>query len=461
MAFDTFHLFAKLPKELKDLIWDAAVRPVPGARHVHRFLITDMEEPGYPVPGDFLQFTPIEDVPVIEDDSAEEPADDVSSAEDGLSSTTPSPGDIPMEEDEVDSEEVWVDPDAPITRTHGVFHLAVPWDAPDGGPNDSVYALDSGLWMACKGSRAAMERRFPKNEWWSEMECENSPERLATWGDYYKQDDATHTVSYKDREGQVTHITINPDQDLFYLDPRYMDRLDWFHHSGQDFPACEVYWNRKTLARPSFLGRDIAMDYDPSMLDQYLRHPTHFRRPEVEWWAMTLQEMIEMLHDVMGRRLWFIDYRLRPVDPVSMDVTILESLSSRGQQERAVFHSGDSVLIEVRQEDVDNWSVDTTGYESESAKHSPFEWFTQIYEGVLGDIRVDRSKGMRVLARLAAPGKTLRPRLPDAITCEGEASCKLCGRTDDVARSWLDKSPEERAAQEEDQMSLCDIFEKH
>ncbi|KAH7126157.1 hypothetical protein EDB81DRAFT_810489 [Dactylonectria macrodidyma] len=104
MAEASFHPFSDLPPEVQDLVWDAAVRPADRS-HVHSFIVTNRHHKyadTASVPGFFLRF--------------------------------PSG---------------W--------RWNVGYKLAVPHDDPSVGPISSVYLSDSGLWMACKQSRAAME----------------------------------------------------------------------------------------------------------------------------------------------------------------------------------------------------------------------------------------------------------------------------------------------------------------
>ncbi|RTE74078.1 hypothetical protein BHE90_011486 [Fusarium euwallaceae] len=271
MAFDTFHFFPNLPKEIQDLIWDAAVRPVPGTRHVHRFIVLGSQEPEHSFSSHLLDPAGLGVTYTKDDNLNEHKENDESSV--------------------------------------------------DGGPNDSVYALDSGLWMTCKASRTAMERRFTKNEWWSVAEHENAPERLATYGDFNQEKEATHTASYKN---------------------------------------CD--------------GPNIAIEYDPSMFDQWLPGTTHFRRPDVEWNVMCLSFMMELLHHHARRTIWFIDYRLKPIDPdyASREVLSGESvLRSSDGQERAIFHSNELVYIETKPDDRDKWYIDTSGYQSRGTMEAP------------------------------------------------------------------------------------------
>ncbi|RSL99284.1 hypothetical protein CDV31_012242 [Fusarium ambrosium] len=151
MAFDTFHFFPNLPKEIQDLIWNAVVRPVPGTRHVHRFMVLGPQEPKHSFSGHLLDLASL-GVTHTEDDNLDEHKENDESSAGEVSGSTGKQG---------------VSQKAASSKTlvPGSCHLAIPYEALDNGPNDSVYTLDSGLWMACKASRAAMERRFTKNEW--------------------------------------------------------------------------------------------------------------------------------------------------------------------------------------------------------------------------------------------------------------------------------------------------------
>jgi len=135
----SFHLFRDLPTELQDHIWNLAVRPFSGDRHLHGFIIAnqhfDKPSGANETQADFLRFKP--------------------GGELGTG-----------------------------------WGLAVPRS-----PNTSAYKLDSGLWMACRQSRRALERHFHKNEWWSDLPDSDCPPRLAERGDYIGHSDASRTAS--------------------------------------------------------------------------------------------------------------------------------------------------------------------------------------------------------------------------------------------------------------------------
>ncbi|RSL69978.1 hypothetical protein CEP54_001943 [Fusarium duplospermum] len=172
------------------------------------------------------------------------------------------------------------------------------------------------------------------------------------------------------------------------------------------------------------------------MADQWLPGTTHFRRPDVEWNAMRLSFMMELFHHHAKRTLWLIDDRLRPLDPdyASHEVLSGESVvrSSDGQ-DRAIFRSNELVFVEVKPEDRGKLWIKTSAYQSQGALYTPFDFFKQLSKGGYRTLEIDGYRRLRVLASLAAPGKTLRLRVSDAFPCPKDASCEFCGRTDDVA----------------------------
>ncbi|KAF4972962.1 hypothetical protein FZEAL_9462 [Fusarium zealandicum] len=387
MALNHFYLFPNLPTEIQALIWDTAVRPVPGRRHVQRFTITDhyfnpANRP-YPVSGPILRF--------------------------GRQG-------------------------APVTG----WSLVVPRDDLDGSPNDSVYALDSGLWSASRDSRAALERRFRKNEWWSDLECLNHPKRLATSGVYFGQNAQTQTASYIDTDGEVRHITIAPGQDLIHLDARYMSSVDWFHHyAGDSVPLLDYRALPNQVPKPSFLGLDIAVDYDPTMLDTVGGKHVHICRKDLGMYSMSLVDMVDVLHESAGRTIWFIDYRLRS-SALPLAEPSSNSQDSAGprpspklKSPRVKFHSGSSVLIEVTRQDMDtgSWTIDVENCQSDSGNRLVFEFFDALFREANGRLDIENSDRLRALACQGAPGYVLPKR---TLYGNRDASCVICNPKEEV-----------------------------
>ncbi|KAF4499808.1 glutathione s-transferase omega 2 [Fusarium agapanthi] len=156
--------------------------------------------------------------------------------------------------------------------------LAIPTDDVAGNPNDSVCLTDSSLWTFCRESRRAMERHFAKNEWWSHIKSPFHPKRTAEPGRCAGQEGAAHTASYQDMDGIVKHITIDFDNDLVHFDPRWLEHLDWWHINNSDFLS--LFNERPSLERSGFkfIESNIAMDYDPSILDALKDRKVHYNQ---------------------------------------------------------------------------------------------------------------------------------------------------------------------------------------
>ncbi|KAK7398075.1 hypothetical protein QQX98_012561 [Neonectria punicea] len=413
-----FLLFPKLPREIQADIWDAAVRPVPGRRHVQKFIIADHyfnhANPRHPVAGRPLKFTR-------------------------------------------------------RGRPAGGYSLAVPWDDPYGGPNDSVSKLDSGLWMACTQSRAAMERRFKKNEWWLELDSSDDPKRSAAPGKFFGQDDVTYSASYVDRDGERSYITLAPDQDLFYLDARYLDAVDWFHHYAGDYVPLLDYRNGQNAApKLSFIGLNIAVDYDPRMLDTLAGRPSHYCRKDLGMSTMSLIDMVDLLYELAARTLWVVDHRLRPISKAAQKIPTIvpeseaessttDAQSSPNDQEvREAFYSGSSVLVEVRREDLGtSWIIDTEHDESDNGERSAFDFFDSLFEVANGALEIGNSDRMRVLAYQTTSDEARKSLVQ--LQNAKDPSCLNCFPKEEVRRVRHVKP----AADEDSDISLsdCNLFD--
>ncbi|OJJ54217.1 hypothetical protein ASPSYDRAFT_93979 [Aspergillus sydowii CBS 593.65] len=297
-----FSLFTQLPVEIQDQIWDIAARPFAGNGQLHTFFAADhyckQDIEALRVGSDSLRF---------------------------------GPGGTVKERS---------------------FNLLVPWDDTDGHSNTSAYNAIRGLWTACRASRKALERQNPKNEWWSdipgpESEC---PPRNAGPGEYLNHADASHTASYIDRGGKVQHITISPDKDIVHIAvPPGRDLVDWFYHyAGDHVPLLdERHEARNAEARPSFVGMNVALDFEPKWLS---------------WAPAYLTDTLAVLHDNAKRKVWFIDRRLRR-----------RQLVSGWPGDLQTFHSCGYVFTEVRESQQHLWEM-----EGESPGPSVFEFFVPM-----------------------------------------------------------------------------------
>ncbi|SCO56315.1 uncharacterized protein FFMR_13471 [Fusarium fujikuroi] len=385
MAPDTFPKFLQLPKEIQILIWEAAVCPVPGDRHVHRFYIADYRvlqpTPMKPIQGRFLRL-------------------------------------LRTKKFEYES----------MNITPGLS-LAVPIDDVAGNPNDSVYLTDSSLWTICKESRQAMERRFGKNEWWSHVKSPFHPKRTTEPGQYIGQKGATHTASYQENDGVVKHITVDFDNDLIHLDPRWLSHVDWWHVSPSVFLSLFDEGPSHERSGFSFVGSNIAMDYDPSIMDTLKNRRVHYNQIGLGMTRGAFQDMISYFLDVAKLTIWYIDYSL-----IRAQHFPRISEGRRGQQNRntdtprEIFRSNDFIYTEVKREDIGTaWFVSNGDDEADCGEtETAFDMFDILsLDGALslGD---DDLGHFRVLACEPVVGRMTRPRTPWARRCVGDETCETC-----------------------------------
>lgn len=370
MPLETFPLFNSFPLEIQRLVWDLSARPVHGKRQVQFFIIVDhytnAANPSYPIHGDFLRL-----------------------GHEG--------------------------------RINEGFKLAVPYyEAIDAG-NSSTYLLDSGLWMACRESRAAMERCYRNNEWWSGAAVPDGISRSAQPGDYHRLEDTSHTASYSSREGQVRHITFRPADDLICFMPLKLDQVDWWHHyAGDGVPL--VDGDRGVSNGRSFLGLNVAVNYDP-MLMQVLKGRTTRNQCPHTWSGESesfLVDMVDLFHENTGRTLWFMDFRLRRREPHQSDLQQQLPVSPAGDaqdRERVVFYTDDCLFVEVKRDDIPDWTVDD---DDDGAQETVFDMFDLLHQNYDGRLEIDHSDRMRVLACEVRPGKTVKswPRPVKNAPCE-------------------------------------------
>ncbi|KAI8716374.1 hypothetical protein NCS52_00930800 [Fusarium sp. LHS14.1] len=429
----SFPLFSRFPNEIQELIWDAAVRPVPGRQNVQRFIIMDhyfnLANPPYPVLGDFIRF--------------------------GRQ-------------------------DAPRFG----FSLALPWVDPQGNLNESVYAMDSGLWTACTASRAAMVRRFKKNEWWSDIPHQGPTARFAEKEAYAGQKDVFHSATYKTREGESRYITINT-EDLNYLDPRHLDSIDWFHHyAGDPVPLIEYLIIREVMRQErrlnskkrefreflryrgedgsSFLGFNIAIDFDPRMMDALANRPVHYCRGDLGMRSMSIIDMVDVLHENAARTLWFIDHRLRRRSPESAGPT--SDMHSEGPEteapgsastldaNRQIFHADGYILVEVRREDMGLWAIDINDKPGNDSC-TVFDFFDVLFQTANGRLEIQDSPYMRVLAYQATSNEAPSRRGPYEIT--PDPSCLACYPKEEARRARPVKPS--TGMDSDDDISLSDL----
>ncbi|RSL73764.1 hypothetical protein CEP54_000134 [Fusarium duplospermum] len=161
-----FHRFPDLPWELRDMIWNFALRPnIPG---VHVFKL--------------------------------------------YNKTT----------------DHGVDRNVDVFDQHGSLRLAAPQNNKTSitrnRDNPSTYLIDGGLWTACKESNLVMKRNFNHQKWKSLLKDTNhSPSELIEKGM-----DMPQTSYFTHHNGRQYFFTVLPHKDLFIFQPQNLWTIDWF-----------------------------------------------------------------------------------------------------------------------------------------------------------------------------------------------------------------------------------------
>ncbi|RSL59545.1 hypothetical protein CEP54_007241 [Fusarium duplospermum] len=392
-----FPLFPLFPQEIQALIWDAAIRPIPGRRGVQRFVISDYD---------------------IERACSRD-------------SHISKPLNINR-----------------YGRLVGGLSISVPLDDPYGGPNDSVYNLDSGLWTACTASRAAMERRFSKNEWWVVPERTEGSDRSTAPGRYFGEDNVSHSTFYIDNTGHMRYITFDYGQDVIFLDPRDMGLVQWFFIYIRDFlaqdctPLIDFPSDDDAGRRASFIGDDIAVEYDPRMMDEVHGIQTHYCRKDPGIMSISLYDMVDVFHDRANRRLWFVDYRLQPLSAASTRI-----------QGRERFYTSNAVLIEVQPNDLNSsWITSTENVGPDANKETVFEFFHHLG---IGRLHTHFSGRLRALAYYPLSKEAERPLVQ--LQRAQDPSCPTCFPKEEPVRHTRPRPCADKEDDSLDDMSLSDL----
>ncbi|EEU43413.1 uncharacterized protein NECHADRAFT_82684 [Fusarium vanettenii 77-13-4] len=167
---DTFHRFLDLPWELRDMIWNFAIRPaLPG---VHIFNV----------------YHPKKD--------------------DGVNRNM-----------EIFHPHECYDSNRLAAPRSSEFSAGVTEDY----SNPSTYLIDGGLWSACKESRLVMKRKFSgvKGRTFYD-DYKSSTPMLFKW-----ELGVPATGYFTAQHGDVHYLTVFPHRDLFILRPQNMDTIDW------------------------------------------------------------------------------------------------------------------------------------------------------------------------------------------------------------------------------------------
>ncbi|KAK4201349.1 hypothetical protein QBC40DRAFT_278356 [Triangularia verruculosa] len=313
----TFPLFAHLPWELRNLIWESAIRPdIPGA---HIFTVSD--------------------------------------------NATTECGDST----EFEHHQTACQPRSVQTNTG---HLRTVFHANWAQQNSSTYLIDSGLWMACRESRTAIERHFRRKQ-----------DKLLAWGPAAGSDGPSQFASESSTKRQVVFC---PTQDLLILQSSNLTPFRWAKKGVLDLqtPTYEKplrscsFWTelQKTPGE-----RHIAIPYNPAWDTMCL-----------DW--DELEGFVEFLLEASTSapvHLWFIDYRLKR----RIRVPTEEQLEAKGDCEKPrEFHGSDCRYVEVSDKDGGSFQDGEWSDGFKKSRWHPLNNETRYYRnGVRGCVRRARS----------------------------------------------------------------------
>ncbi|KAM5354866.1 hypothetical protein ACJ41O_001512 [Fusarium nematophilum] len=203
--YDTFHLFNYLPWELRNQIWNFAVRP--GYRGAHVFRLYNPQNHEHP-DGNINMLIPPSSYPELRD-----------------------------------------------------CRLAAPGGAKSWKDNNlSAYLIDGGLWAACKESRLVMERRFQCQKW-RPLPRDDQERRDRQRMPREKTRDMPATGYFTGDDGVAHYFTVCPHRDLFILQPQDMNTINW-GRPNLDIQIGSSWWGFHCL-------QNIAFEYNPEWGTQW------------------------------------------------------------------------------------------------------------------------------------------------------------------------------------------------
>ncbi|EQB50172.1 hypothetical protein CGLO_10397 [Colletotrichum gloeosporioides Cg-14] len=303
MAGGSFSSFSLLPGEIRDQIWDFSTRPI-GARGVQYFSVLQSWDNTSPIPevfkGQIVNRTSkyqnqILAAPLVGDDTS-----------------CPS----------------WYE------------------------GNQSTYAIDGGLWTACKESRAAMYRRYKPEEWVDfrkkqRKHCDDDKTYLCDSVASKSKNEQMPATFNVECSGRTQSLTILPGYDLLHLAPQ---------ETGADWNTLLHYMPFSSLEFGFGGIRHVAMDFDPSWsleeLGRYrlgwersMNFEEHTEEDELDIlrWEMydcLVKATREMVH-FSNPMVWLVDHRLRRKSTV-LDEHMTEMVFGRygsWKNEQLVFHA--------------------------------------------------------------------------------------------------------------------------
>ncbi|KAK7416481.1 hypothetical protein QQX98_005185 [Neonectria punicea] len=286
---ETFHRFSDLPWELRDIIWNLAVRrDRPG---VHFFRIYDNDK------GERL---------------AKENDVYTASRNSGLRLSAP---------------KCWSKFDNKKWRKLFGGKLYTSWTR----HNSSTYLVDGGMWTACQESRLVMERIF-KSQHWAAVRSTISPNPRY----WYRRYDCPETSDVLPATGYFTtkdstnhYFTVLPHQDLFCLQPHNVKTMDW-SWIDDNIPLGSTTFGFRGL-------RHLALEYNPAwgIAVENCRDEWEIENLDI------VKALINALHDAEElKTLWFIDYHIKRVPYVP-------TKSQAARPDAKIFFQDDRQFVEV------------------------------------------------------------------------------------------------------------------
>ncbi|KAH0425607.1 hypothetical protein CcaCcLH18_10853 [Colletotrichum camelliae] len=340
MAAGSFPFFSLLPGEIRNQIWDFSTRPI-GARGVQYFSVLQSRDATSPIPEVFKRHI-VNRTSKYQNQILAAPL---------LGNETSYPS--------------WYD------------------------GNRSTYAIDGGLWTACKESRAAMYRRYKPEEWLDlrkrqRKHYDDNKTRLCysvANTSEYEQIPATFNV---ESSGRIQSLTILPSYDLVHLTP-LKTRLNWYT-LDRYVPFSSVEFGFGGI-------RHVAMDLDPSWsLEELGRYqlgwedsmnyeePTKEDKLDGLRWDM-YDSLVQATRDpcpFTTPTLWLVDHRLRRKSTV-LDEHMTKMVFGRygsWHKEQLVFHAAGCRYYAMPE----HYASQFCGYDVGDEPEGDVDAFSFVYE---------------------------------------------------------------------------------
>ncbi|KAK7414830.1 hypothetical protein QQX98_006345 [Neonectria punicea] len=162
--------------------------------------------------------------------------------------------------------------------------------------NQSTYLIDGGLWTSCKESRAVMERRFQQkmSNAFRKDRCRRESKAGWPW-----HTDKLPATAYFVGDDSIDHyLTVVPSQDLFVLQPHCLENVDW-HEISRCIPIGSDIQQFNGL-------RNIALEFKPA----WGYSMEGLTSEEIEMSSIIRYfSRVATSEDV--HILWFIDYNMK------------------------------------------------------------------------------------------------------------------------------------------------------